>query len=486
MTKRLSADPTLQYSLPRLRAFRARQSADIAGWPPIVALINRLLCPSVAVATLMLCVIAYGELFSVYHLALCVLVFLLSSHMLDDINIFIPWNVQLLVSASRTVVVGWAKVVGIVLLLGYAARITNRFDTDVILTWIAITPLLIFASIKIVRMALPRVIDTRTATRKAVIVGANYLGRVFAGRLHENPYLGVHVAGFFDDRSPERIGVASGLIGKLVDVPDYVRHHGIHCVYISLPMTADPRLLRLIQNLRDTTASVYFLPDYFVFDLLQAGFDHLAGMPVVVIRETPFFGLNAVVKRAMDLTLGVVIVALATPVMLAIAIAIKLDSTGPVLFRQRRCGVDGSELIVLKFRTMSVSEDGDRIVQARRDDPRVTRVGAFLRKNSLDELPQFFNVIAGSMSIVGPRPHANAHNEQYRKLIPGYMLRHKVKPGITGWAQINGFRGQTETLEEMRKRVDLDLDYLNNWSPLLDLWIIIKTFFRGWNHSRAY
>jgi len=172
--------------------------------------------------------------------------------------------------------------------------------------------------------------------------------------------------------------------------------------------------------------------------------------------------------------------------MLAIAIAIKLDSTGPLLFRQRRCGVDGSELIVLKFRTMSVSEDGDRIVQARRDDPRVTRVGAFLRKNSLDELPQFFNVIAGSMSIVGPRPHANAHNEQYRKLIPGYMLRHKVKPGITGWAQINGFRGQTETLEEMRKRVDLDLDYLNNWSPLLDLWIIIKTFFRGWNHSRAY
>jgi putative colanic acid biosysnthesis UDP-glucose lipid carrier transferase len=486
VVKRLSTDRSLKYSLPRLRAFRTSPGANLTGWPPVIALTNRLVCPTVAVLSLALCVVAFGEVFFADYAALCILVFILSSQMLNDVNVFIHWSAQVLARVFRTVVVGWAKVIGIILLLGYSAKLTDRFNYEVIVTWIAITPLLILASLKIIRMAIPRAIDGSTATRKAVVVGANYLGRVLAGRLQENPYLGVHVSGFFDDRSPERIGVAKGLIGKLVDVPDYVRRHGIHCVYISLPMTADPRLLRLIRELRDTTASVYFLPDYFVFDLLQPGFDNLAGIPVVVIRETPLFGLNAVIKRAIDLVLGAALVALAAPLMLAIAVAVKLDSPGPILFRQRRCGVDGQELVILKFRTMTVCEDGGQIAQAQRDDVRVTRLGAFLRKNSFDELPQLFNVLAGSMSIVGPRPHAVAHNEQYRKLIPGYMLRHKMKPGITGWAQINGFRGETETVDMMRRRVELDLDYVNNWSPLLDLWIITKTFFYGWNDSRAY
>ena len=191
-------------------------------------------------------------------------------------------------------------------------------------------------------------------------------------------------------------------------------------------------------------------------------------------------------KRLFDLAIAAAALALLALPMLAIAAWIRLDSPGPVLFRQRRYGMDGSKMVVLKFRTMRVCEDGDRIVQARRDDARVTPLGAFLRRNSLDELPQFFNVLRGDMSIVGPRPHAIAHNEQYRKLIPGYMLRHKVKPGITGWAQVNGFRGETRTVEEMRERVELDLDYLNNWSPLLDLWIIIRTLLSGWNNSKAY
>jgi putative colanic acid biosynthesis UDP-glucose lipid carrier transferase len=452
----------------------------------MVALVNRLLCPGVAVASLVLCVLVYGHAVSGYYLALCVLVFLLSSRLLVDVDVFTPSTVQVLANASRTVIVGWAGVVGIVLFLGYAAGMDDHFHDQVILSWITVTPLLILASVKIARVALLRVSSARTAGRAAVIVGANYLGRVFAAQIRENPHLGVHVTGFFDDRSPERIGVSNGLIGKLADVPGYVKAHGVHCVYISLPMTAQLRVLRLMQELCDTTASVYFIPDYFAFDLIQAGFDNLAGMPVVAIRETPLYGLNAVVKRAMDLTLSAAVVALTSPVMLAIAIAIKLDSTGPVLFRQRRYGMDGSELVVLKFRTMRVCEDGDRIVQARPDDPRVTPLGAFLRRNSLDELPQFFNVLRGNMSVVGPRPHAIAHNEQYRRLIPGYMLRHKVRPGITGWAQINGFRGETRTVEEMRERVELDLDYLNNWSPLLDLWIIIRTFLSGWRSGRAY
>jgi putative colanic acid biosynthesis UDP-glucose lipid carrier transferase len=329
--------------------------------------------------------------------------------------------------------------------------------------------------------------QTRSLARTAIVVGANNLGRMFATRVSKDPYLGISLAGFFDDRAEERIGLFGGdLLGTVEDVPDYVRRKGIHCVYIALPIAAQPRLLRLIKELRDTTASIYFLPDFFMFDLVAARFDYVTGIPVVAICETPFYGVNAVLKRAMDLLLGTLFLVLLAPVMLAIAIAIRLDSPGPALFRQRRYGMDGSEIVVFKFRTMKVAEDGASVRQAQRNDPRITRLGAFLRRTSLDELPQFFNVVAGTMSIVGPRPHAVAHNEQYRKLIPGYMLRHKVNPGITGWAQINGLRGETDTVEKMKRRVDLDIEYLNNWSPSLDLWIMIRTVGCIWKDGNAY
>jgi putative colanic acid biosynthesis UDP-glucose lipid carrier transferase len=196
---------------------------------------------------------------------------------------------------------------------------------------------------------------------------------------------------------------------------------------------------------------------------------------VIAVCETPFHGINGVLKRGLDLAVATVALLLVWPAMLAIAAAIKLGSPGPVLFKQRRYGLDGEQIAVYKFRTMTVCEDGDRIVQAQENDQRVTPLGAFLRRTSLDELPQLFNVIAGSMSVVGPRPHAVAHNEMYRRLIDGYMVRHKVKPGITGWAQVNGLRGETETLEKMKQRVEHDLDYLKHWSISLDLWILVRT-----------
>ena len=198
-------------------------------------------------------------------------------------------------------------------------------------------------------------------------------------------------------------------------------------------------------------------------------------MPVIAICETPFTGFNSLVKRASDIVLATIIQLMLLPIMLAIALAVKLSSPGPVIFRQRRYGLYGEQIYVYKFRSMTVTEDGSNVVQAKKGDQRITKVGAFLRKTSLDELPQFINVLQGRMSIVGPRPHAVAHNEQYRKLIKGYMLRHKAKPGITGWAQVNGFRGETETLDKMEARIRFDLDYLRNWSLWLDLWIIVKT-----------
>jgi putative colanic acid biosynthesis UDP-glucose lipid carrier transferase len=246
-------------------------------------------------------------------------------------------------------------------------------------------------------------------------------------------------------------------------------------IYITLPMVAQPRILKMLEELGDTTASVYFVPDIFAFDLIQARFGELEGIPVVAICESPFAGFNSVFKRLSDIVIASAALFLLWPLMAAIAIGIKFTSPGPVLFKQRRYGLDGAEIMVYKFRSMNVLEDGAVIRQAMRNDARITPFGQFLRRSSLDELPQLINVLQGTMSVVGPRPHAIAHNEQYRKLIKRYMIRHKVKPGITGWAQVNGYRGETETVEKMRSRVAYDLDYMRNWSVSLDFLIMLKT-----------
>ncbi len=263
--------------------------------------------------------------------------------------------------------------------------------------------------------------------------------------------------------------------GGLADVAPYVRANGINEVYITLPLGSQPRILELLEGLQGTTASIYFVPDVFGISIIQGRLQDMNGVAVVGICETPFTGTNELIKRLSDIVLASIIVVLISPVLLAIAIGVKLSSPGPVIFRQRRNGLDGSEITVYKFRSMRTMDDGSVVAQATKDDPRVTPFGAFLRRTSLDELPQFFNVLQGSMSIVGPRPHAVAHNEQYRQIIKAYMVRHKVKPGITGWAQINGLRGETETIEKMKARVEYDLEYLRNWSLGLDLQIIVRT-----------
>jgi len=242
-----------------------------------------------------------------------------------------------------------------------------------------------------------------------------------------------------------------------------------------LPMATQPRILALLDDLKDTTASIYFVPDIFVTDLIQGRTESVAGMPVVAVCDTPFSGFNGVVKRLEDIVLSILILILISPILAAVAIGVWRSSPGPIVFKQRRYGLDGKDITVYKFRSMTVCDDGAVVKQATRNDQRITPFGAFIRKTSLDELPQFINVLQGRMSIVGPRPHAIAHNEQYRKLIKGYMVRHKVKPGITGWAQVNGYRGETETIDKMQKRIEFDLEYLRKWSPGLDLWIIFKT-----------
>ena len=264
-------------------------------------------------------------------------------------------------------------------------------------------------------------------------------------------------------------------MGGLKDIPRFIKDQHINLVYVALPMTAQSRIRDLLDELRDTTISIYYLPDVFMYDLIQARILNIHGVPLVALCETPFIGFNAIVKRFWDVTLSLLILIVLSPLLLLISIGIKVTSPGPVLFRQHRYGLDGEEIIVYKFRSMTVCENGPDIAQAKRQDPRITRFGAVLRKTSLDELPQFLNVLQGTMSIVGPRPHAVAHNELYRSQINGYMIRHKVKPGITGWAQVNGARGETDTIDKMQERIKFDLDYLRNWSLALDFLIILRT-----------
>jgi putative colanic acid biosynthesis UDP-glucose lipid carrier transferase len=228
------------------------------------------------------------------------------------------------------------------------------------------------------------------------------------------------------------------------------------------------------------------IPDVFTFNILQARTEEVNGVPVVPLFETPISGMNMVLKRLEDIILSISILVFISPVLVCISAVVKLTSPGPVIFRQLRYGIGGKPINVWKFRSMKVMENGGEVVQATKEDSRVTPVGKFLRRTSLDELPQFINVLMGEMSIVGPRPHAVSHNEQYRKLIDGYMLRHKVKPGITGWAQINGWRGETDELEKMQKRVEYDLEYIRNWSVWFDIKIVFLTIFKGFVSKTAY
>ncbi len=315
------------------------------------------------------------------------------------------------------------------------------------------------------------------ARRRAIVVGAGPLGGKVARALQSNRDQSVEFVGYFDDRTDSRVlpEAISMRLGGLRDVANHVYAHGIHEVYITLPLGSQPRIVELLEAVQGTTASLYFVPDVFGISIIQGRLQDMNGVPVVGICETPFTGTNELVKRVSDIILASIILVLILPLLLGVAIGVKLSSPGPVIFRQKRNGLDGEEIIVYKFRSMRTQDNGAVVKQATKGDSRITPFGAFIRKTSLDELPQFINVLQGRMSIVGPRPHAVAHNEEYRRIIKSYMVRHKVRPGITGWAQVNGYRGETETIDKMQARVEFDLEYLRNWSLGLDLQIIIRT-----------
>ncbi len=443
---------------------------------PLISFFQRVLDPLIVMGMLYLCSLIYHQTFSGYSLVLMILAFFISSAVYQHIDPYRTWRSGRMLAYARDTVAGWCVTVGVLLFLGSASGLAHYYDEQVVLAWFVATPLALLASHTALRRASAGPAAS-SEVRSVVVIGANTVGVKFAGICDKHSNLFMQVRGYFDDRTPARrpAGMRHPVLGTMDQVVAYVREQQIKMIFISQPISAQPRIRKLLDELQDTTASVYFLPDIYIFDLMQARFDNVGGMPVIAICETPFTGVNSAVKRASDIVLSLAILLLLAPLMAAVALAVRSSSPGPVIFRQRRYGLYGEEIIVYKFRSMTVTDDGGSIVQACKGDCRLTPIGAFLRRSSLDELPQFVNVLQGRMSIVGPRPHAVAHNELYRKLIKGYMLRHKVKPGITGWAQVNGMRGETATLDKMQARIQFDLDYLRSWSLWLDLWIVLKT-----------
>ncbi len=378
-------------------------------------------------------------------------------------------------SALVDVLSSWLVLLGILLLCGYATNSLHYFEDEVLLWWAVITPIAQIAAIETGRRIQQWRARDPSARRTAVVVGAGPLGHKVARALRDSQ--GVICLGYFDDRAPERLHPEAGaaILGTLPQLSEFVRDKGVREVYITLPLGSQPRIVELLEQVQGTTASLFFVPDVFGISIIQGRLQDISGVPVVGICETPFTGTNQLIKRVSDIVLATLILILISPILLAIAIGVKLSSPGPVIFKQKRNGLDGEEIVVYKFRSMRALDNGAVVKQATKGDPRITRFGAFIRRTSLDELPQFINVLQGRMSIVGPRPHAVAHNEEYRKLIKAYMVRHKVKPGITGWAQVNGLRGETDTIDKMVARVEYDLEYLRNWSLALDLQIILRT-----------
>jgi len=439
-------------------------------------------------AALFVVMTAYGVQWNRPYAVAAILGAALTMISMQAVEAYRAWRGSSLWSEARTVLGAWFIVVVILLFIAWATKSTHFFSRVAVGAWFILTPVVLTAIHLGGRIFLRKMRKAGRNTRKAVIVGAGRLGASLAARIGAADWMGVHLAGLFDDDGDLKSELVEGfpVLGTTGEVKDFVVSEQVDLVYLALPMRAESQMRELFDTLQDTTASVYLVPDLFVFELLGARAQDMGGVPVFALCETPFFGPFGVVKRFEDMILASLILLCVSPVLLLISIGVKLSSAGPVLFRQRRYGLHGEEVVIWKFRTMSVCEDGDAVVQATRSDGRVTAFGAFLRRTSLDELPQFINVLQGRMSIVGPRPHAVAHNEQYRKLIRGYMWRHKVRPGITGLAQVHGWRGETDTLDKMERRVEFDLEYIRNWSVWMDIKILWLTILRGFKHKNAY
>ena len=317
---------------------------------------------------------------------------------------------------------------------------------------------------------------------KLAIAAVTNSSVAFAKNLKAQKFLAIDFLGFFEDRTDDRIPDYQPfkILSRIDGIASYITGQEVDHVLVSLPTEAGYRFGFVLEQLLNSTCSVHYLHDFLLFRPIREAMTPIGNMSVFTIIDAPGTGFDSVIKRIFDILGSAIGLILLLPLLILVAIWIKIDSKGPVFFMQNRWGTGAQPFQIYKFRSMtqatsSASSDGEAVVQTTQNDMRVTKVGTFIRRTSIDELPQLINILKGDMSIVGPRPHAVGHNKEYRGLVKGYMLRHKVKPGLTGWAQIHGFRGETDTIDKMEKRVEYDLEYLRNWTPMLDIYVILRT-----------
>jgi len=463
------------------------------GYSGVFNIFSRIIDPFMIVAA---AYCAYGLRFSFSHLQmpsdymiLVIYAFLGVVSIFPFFGLYVSWRGQSMWKQAQAIFMAWGAVVLLLITILFGLKVSSIYSRIWLFYWAGLGLLFVLLIRILVYGFLQFQRKKGRNIRYVILVGAGDLAKKVLSQMKESAWTGYKIVALFDDDVSLKGKMIQGcpVEGVIGEVKDYMSKHVLDEVWLVLPLRAEQRMKDLLFELRHFTVNIKLIPDIFGFSLLNHSMTEIAGLPAVNLSDTPMGGINRLIKEIEDRVLGLFIFILILPASIIIAVAIKLTSPGPILYKQKRHGWDGRVINVYKFRTMEVhEEDGGVVTQARKCDLRVTRVGAFLRRTSLDELPQFYNVLQGRMSIVGPRPHAVQHNELYKDQVDKYMLRHMVKPGITGWAQVNGYRGETDTLEKMKKRIEFDLYYIENWSLWFDLKIIMLTIFKGFVHKNAY
>lgn len=400
-------------------------------------------------------------------------------------GVYQSWRGGGLVSEIRRITVAWAAVIALLIVFAFLSKTSVQYSRVWLGVWGLSAWALLVAYHAGLRLGSRWIRERGFNVRRIAIVGAGNLGRSVARQIQESPWTGYKVVGFYDDNPALHGQRLDGIRvrGAPCRLPRLMNRQFVDEVWLALPLRAEQRVKDILHEFRHSTATVRFVPDIFGFQLLNHSFSEVAGVPVLDLNASPMGGINRVMKAVEDRILSAVILLLTSPLLLLIALGVKLSSPGSVFFRQERVSWNGKPFMMLKFRSMPVdAEDSSGPVWTRKGENRATPFGAFLRRTSLDELPQFINVLKGDMSIVGPRPERPVFVERFKDEIPNYMKKHLVKAGITGWAQVNGWRGDTD----LRKRIEFDMQYIENWSLWLDIKILLLTLVRGFVHKNAY
>jgi len=407
------------------------------------------------------------------------------------LGIYRSWRGQPLVKLLSRVTVAWLIVIAIALCFIFTLHQSERISRLWLGTAVMVAGALLIAGKVLVFWVLQRLREQGKNQRNVVIVGAESYSRAVLEQMQAASQAGFRPLYVFDDSAvaPGAAHCVSGVpvLSNFHELVARVRAGGIDEIWLALPLSEERTIQRFVREFRHDFINLRFLPDVRSVSLFNRSVSEVLGMPAINLAASPIDELELWPKLVFDRAFALLVMVPLLPVFIGLAIAVKMSSPGPVLFRQRRKGIDGREFEIFKFRTMKVHSDGPGVVQqASRNDSRITRVGAFLRRTSLDELPQFLNVLLGQMSVVGPRPHAIEHDNLYKDLVDGYMYRYRIRPGITGWAQVNGYRGETRKVEKMEARVKFDLFYIQNWTFWFDIKIILITLVKGFVGRNAF